>query len=336
MPPNTQCAGSKLPALLSHEISRLPVLPALAPRAPRTRTAAMSAPPARPRAATSDQRLHSARVAARNPDILQMPNYRALTHTCVGRVVTSLGSQVRKLRPRKAKRLDQVAQLARGRARLHASATGSRGTAVRAPTPGSRLRRSRLSPSGTCSPRRPRVRLCPIRPHRASRAESRVLDSGLRPAHRAADADSGARIPAGESAALRVARSGHVASPWVALVSRAPQSAAQPARRDAARSRRSGPACGPPALSRVGLPAAPLPAHAAAFPRGSSSDALRGGGTACSSTGTPPAAAEACTQPAPAARAGYVTANKLTNHVTKTIYRQKNTSNVNNIWIRAP
>lgn len=94
-----------------------------APRAPRTRTAAMSAPPARPRAATSDQRLHSARVAARNPDILQMPNYRALTHTCVGRVVTSLGSQVRKLRPRKAKRLDQVAQLARGRARLHASAT---------------------------------------------------------------------------------------------------------------------------------------------------------------------------------------------------------------------
>lgn len=121
--PNTQCSGSKLPALLSHEISRLPVLPALAPRAPRTRTAAMSAPPARPRAATSDQRLHSARVAARNPDILQMPNYRALTHTCVGRVVTSLGSQVRKLRPRKAKRLDRVAQLARGRARLHASAT---------------------------------------------------------------------------------------------------------------------------------------------------------------------------------------------------------------------
>lgn len=89
--PNTQCAGSKLPALLSHEISRLPVLPALAPRPPRTRTAAMSAPPARPCAATSDQRLHSARVAARNPDILQMPNYRALTHTCVGRVVTSLG-----------------------------------------------------------------------------------------------------------------------------------------------------------------------------------------------------------------------------------------------------
>lgn len=240
--PNTQCAGSKLPALLSHKISRLPVLPALAPRAPRTRTAAMFAPPARPRAAASDQRLHSARVAARNPDILQMPNYRALTHTCVGRVVTSLGSQVRKLRPRKAKRLDRVAQLARGRARLHASATGSRGTAAGAPTPGSRLRRSRLSPSGTCSPRRPRVRLCPIRPHRASRAESRVLDSGLRPAHRAADADSGARIPAGESAALRVARSGHVASPWVAFVSRAPQSAAQPARRDAARSRRSGPA----------------------------------------------------------------------------------------------
>lgn len=168
--PNTQCAGSKLPALLSHEISRLPVLPALAPRPPRTRTAAMSAPPARPCAATSDQRLHSARVAARNPDILQMPNYRALTHTCVGRVVTSLGSQVRKLRPRKAKRLDQVAQLARGRARLHASATGCRGTAAGAPTPGSRLRRSRLSPSGTCSPRRPRVRLCPICPHRASRA----------------------------------------------------------------------------------------------------------------------------------------------------------------------
>lgn len=102
------------------------------------------------------------------------------------------------------------------------------------------------------------------------------------------------------------------------------------------RPRRDSPARGPPALSRVGLPAAPLPAHAAAFPRGSSSDALRGGGTACSSTGTPPAVAEACTQPAPAARAGYLTANKLTNHVTKTIYRQKNTSNVNNIWIRAP